>query len=279
MNYYPHHIGDYRSDTAYLTLLEHGVYRQLLDWYYLDEQPIPRKTQLVMRRLSAKTPDEKTAVENVLQDFFELTDDGFEHRRCKQELEKYRLRAETAKRNGIKGGRPIGSLDRKPRKTKSVNLANPEKPSGKLTNNQEPLTKNIKDPPPPPQGGRGAGQSADASNRSSGAGTGRRSRPKGKSKPKGLAGFDEFYACYPRKQSRRDAERAWAGLAPDEALRKTLHAALDAQKHSPQWRKDDGGYIPLPATWINGRRWEDEIQSARATGGDAAVERMLRAAL
>ncbi len=54
MNFYKHHIGDYRRDTAHLSLLEHGVYRQLMDTYYLSEEPIPNETELVMRRLSAK---------------------------------------------------------------------------------------------------------------------------------------------------------------------------------------------------------------------------------
>jgi uncharacterized protein YdaU (DUF1376 family) len=40
MHHYQHHIGDYRRDTMHLTLLEHGVYRQLIDLYYLQEKPL-----------------------------------------------------------------------------------------------------------------------------------------------------------------------------------------------------------------------------------------------
>ncbi len=86
MKRYQHDIREYRADTAHLTLLEHGVYRQLLDWYYLDEGPLPLKTDLVMRRLSARTPEEKTAVQAVLDDFFTLTDEGYRHYRCEQVL-------------------------------------------------------------------------------------------------------------------------------------------------------------------------------------------------
>jgi hypothetical protein len=41
-------------------------------------------------------------------------------------------------------------------------------------------------------------------------------------------------------------------------------AAVAAQATTEQWRKDDGQFIPLPASWLNGRRWEDEASTATA---------------
>jgi hypothetical protein len=35
--YYNFNIGDYRRDTVHLSILEHGIYRQLIDTYYLNE--------------------------------------------------------------------------------------------------------------------------------------------------------------------------------------------------------------------------------------------------
>ena len=133
MNYYQHHIGDYRRDTAHLSLLEHGIYRQLLDTYYLTEQPIPEETQLVCRRLSAKTEEEQKAVETVLSEFF-YRDNGWRHKRCDMELAGYREKAEVARENGKLGGRP--------RKTQPVisGLANETQNKA----NQEPLTNNHK---------------------------------------------------------------------------------------------------------------------------------------
>ncbi|WP_198141362.1 hypothetical protein [Verrucomicrobium spinosum] len=32
---------------------------------------------------------------------------------------------------------------------------------------------------------------------------------------------------------------------------------LGHQSSCPAWREQDGRFIPLPATWINSRRWED----------------------
>lgn len=106
MHYYQHNIGDYRRDTAHLSLLEHGVYRQLLDMYYLSESPIPRETQQVFRRLSARTELEQEAVEIILNEFFTLTDDGWIQKRCDLEIAEYHHKAEVSRKNGKKGGRP-----------------------------------------------------------------------------------------------------------------------------------------------------------------------------
>ena len=38
-------------------------------------------------------------------------------------------------------------------------------------------------------------------------------------------------------------------------------SAIDTQKKSDQWKKDGGQFIPNPATWLNQRRWEDEVQT------------------
>lgn len=136
MHYYQHNIADYRKDTAHLTLLEHGIYRQLMDTYYLDEKPI--ETQSVIRRLSIKTEEEAKALNNVLNDFFTLSECGNFHakKRCDEEIIKYQAKAESARVNGQKGGRP-----KKPRKTQSVILANPnitQPKANSLTN--KPLT-------------------------------------------------------------------------------------------------------------------------------------------
>jgi hypothetical protein len=74
-----------------------------------------------------------------------------------------------------------------------------------------------------------------------------------------LRGFEDWYAIYPKKQARGDAERAWIALHPNPALIEKMIAAVYVQMRSEQWTKDGGKYIPLPATWIRGKRWEDEL--------------------
>ena len=73
--------------------------------------------------------------------------------------------------------------------------------------------------------------------------------------------FSAFWEAYPKKVGKRDAIKAFEklegqGVLSAETLPAVL-AALDRQRRSQDWMKDDGQYIPHPATWLNGRRWED----------------------
>jgi uncharacterized protein YdaU (DUF1376 family) len=144
LHYYNFNIADYRADTAHLSLIEHGIYRQLIDWYYLDEKPIPKETQVVMRRLRLGS-DELHYLENVLQDFFLKTDTGYFHSRIEQELEHYRTQFAKNRVNGQLGGRPKKPVNT-PLKTQVVlddnHMATQTEPKITLTNNQEPITNN-----------------------------------------------------------------------------------------------------------------------------------------
>jgi hypothetical protein len=71
--------------------------------------------------------------------------------------------------------------------------------------------------------------------------------------------FEQFWTAYPKKVSKTQSQKAFRKLNPDEALLDTMLAALDQQKQTEQWMKNEGQYIPYPATWLNGRRWEDQI--------------------
>jgi uncharacterized protein YdaU (DUF1376 family) len=134
MHYYKFNIADYRKDTSHLSTLEHGVYRQLIDWQYLDEKPIPLETQVVFRRLRLGSIDEQQALENVLSEFFEKSDDGYFQKRIRVEILDYQENAEKNRRNGKLGGRPS--------KTHSVSSGLPNETQSK--GNQEPITNNHK---------------------------------------------------------------------------------------------------------------------------------------
>lgn len=70
--------------------------------------------------------------------------------------------------------------------------------------------------------------------------------------------FEQFWSAYPRKQNKDRARRAWKKLRPDMALCQAMSDALERDRRSEQWRKNNGEFIPHPSSWLNGRRWEDE---------------------
>ena len=80
--------------------------------------------------------------------------------------------------------------------------------------------------------------------------------------------FEGFWRMYPLKKSKQAAIRAWDSLHPDDRLLAVMGLALQRQLASPEWqrkiREEGGQGIPYPATWLNGRRWEDEDQPDRA---------------
>ena len=72
--------------------------------------------------------------------------------------------------------------------------------------------------------------------------------------------FDVFWNAYPRKTDKKRARKRWDALKVDDALLEKMIRAIDAQKQSDQWRRDDGQFIPHPTTWLNGERWEDSTE-------------------
>ena len=137
MHYYPFNIGDFSLHTSHLTLEEEGVYRRLLDFYYDTESPIPLETQPVIRRL--RLVSHADIFDSVLCEFFTKEADGWHNTRADVELNEYHKKANVARENGKKGGRPKKNSGSK---THPVILANPDLTQTKAKQELEPLTKN-----------------------------------------------------------------------------------------------------------------------------------------
>ncbi len=134
MHYYQHNIGDYARDTGHLTILEHGIYRLILDWCYLNEKPITTEQAM---RIGRGNP---TETQSVLSEFFLPTDIGWEHKRVAFEVAAYNAKSLKNKQNGQKGGRP--KTENNPVGFQSVSELEAKQT---LTNNQEPITNNQKE--------------------------------------------------------------------------------------------------------------------------------------
>lgn len=73
--------------------------------------------------------------------------------------------------------------------------------------------------------------------------------------------FDRFWKSYPKKQSKDKAKQYFKKLNPNEDMLNVILNALGVQKNTDEWTKDNGKYIPHPSTWLNQKRWEDEINT------------------
>jgi hypothetical protein len=68
--------------------------------------------------------------------------------------------------------------------------------------------------------------------------------------------FERFWSMYPRKEGKQKAKAAFSKVDVDI---ETLLDALADHKKSAQWTKNNGEFIPHASTWLNGRRWEDQM--------------------
>ncbi len=87
--------------------------------------------------------------------------------------------------------------------------------------------------------------------------------------------FEKFWAAYPKKDGKKDALAAWAKVSePVE----TLLAAIEKRRNTDDWTKSKGQFVPLPATWLRGKRWEDELSSFGSSAAPANTHKYAAAA-
>ncbi len=159
VNYYPRYPAHYIAKTMHLTMEQDGAYNRLLDWYYLNERPIPNGARYAITR--AMTASERKSVDSVLAEFFTNEGDAWSNDRTEGEIATAQPKIAAAKANGKKGGRP--------RKNPAGST---EKPTGFITEThseptakapQSPIPKKEQDIPPSvpigiPGGGTDAGK-------------------------------------------------------------------------------------------------------------------------
>jgi len=98
MHYYQLNIGDYKSHTNHLDLLEDLAYRRLLDLYYLHERPLNSGIASVARQINMRDHEDK--VKLILEEFFHMSDDGWINPRADREIKHYHSKIEQASRAG-----------------------------------------------------------------------------------------------------------------------------------------------------------------------------------
>lgn len=71
--------------------------------------------------------------------------------------------------------------------------------------------------------------------------------------------FEIFWQEYPKKTGKGAAFTSWQKIKPDAEFQVKILAAVKTQTNCDQWRRDNGQFIPHPATWLNQRRWDDVL--------------------
>ena len=195
MNYYKRHLGDYARDTGHLSALEHGVYNLLLDWYYVNEKPIPLDKAV---KIARGNPEE---TQSVLSEFFVLGDAGWTHNYADREIAKYRVKADRNRDVGKLGGRPVKSTacdSGNPEITQMVSAENPD-----VTLATNPLI--------------------------------HKSKKEQKPLERQAARFGEFWSIYPNKKGKADAEKAWTRKKLDALADTIIADVKVRAAHDRQW--------------------------------------------
>lgn len=69
--------------------------------------------------------------------------------------------------------------------------------------------------------------------------------------------FESFWEIYPKHQDKKKAKQKFLKLCTDEKKYQEIMQGL--RNVLPVWAKKDNKYIPMPTTWLNGERWNDEV--------------------
>ena len=218
VHYYQFNIGDYASHTSHLTEIEDLAYRRMLDWCYLHEKPLPDDIEEIARLIRMHSHCDSIA--NVLREFFKH-DDGYYSERVLEEIKHVNSKSEKAKASAnARWSNKIKDLPSDANAMRTHSDCNAT--HNPIHKTQDPL--HIKNPPTP--------QGADN-------------------------GFEEFWQAYPKKVGKTAAQKAWSKLKSHKNSLELIKDALKWQRVSDQWTKENGQFIPNPATYLNQGRWLD----------------------
>lgn len=78
--------------------------------------------------------------------------------------------------------------------------------------------------------------------------------------------FLEFWELYPKKVDKEGCRKAFKRIKKLKEVFPGIMRALEIQRQSEQWTKDNGQFIPYPKTYIHQERWltvneADEVQA------------------
>lgn len=237
------HIGDFAKKTMHLTHEERGIYLALLMRYYDTESPLPTNTEQVARLVCARNADAMRVVCDVLEEFFVLHDDGWRNARADEEIAAYQSKRDKAR----KSAKARWGAASRPKKCEgeggeSHNEGNASAMRTHIEGNanHEPRTTNHSNTPhSPPEGDECAPDDVPEPDRRDEA-------------------FDLFWSAGMAKTNKRKAKATFKRICGKNpmAFAQHLHDDIQARLAAGQL-----GFDRMhPTTYLNGERWNDEVQ-------------------
>jgi uncharacterized protein YdaU (DUF1376 family) len=256
MNYVELHLGDWAKAVAHLTPVEEGVYLRLLRRYYADEAPLPVDVAACQRLAAARTPDEREAVVVVLAEFFIAEADGHHNKRADEEIAKYhegepereakranererQRRAREERRRLFDELRERGVVPAYDAPTSELRrlLSQPVTRDITRTDDVRPCDVTATHTPIPNTHKKEQEQ-------------------KHERVPRSADRFAEFWAAYPNKKGKKNAEAAWRRKGLDPQADAIL---ADVERRKREDREWISGYSPHGSTYVNAEGWLDGL--------------------
>lgn len=86
--------------------------------------------------------------------------------------------------------------------------------------------------------------------------------------------FCQWYALYPVKKGKAAAFKSWRRIKNKPPIDTLLDVLQNQIDNESQWQR---GYIPHPTTYLNQKRYEDEITQTRQTRTETVIDRAKQA--
>jgi uncharacterized protein YdaU (DUF1376 family) len=280
MYYYAHHIGDFTKDTENLNDHQLATYLRMLWSYYTNESPITGEFDDIA---FAMRSDKKT-VRLLLRHYFTKTNVGWTHTRCDKEISAYHDKSEKSKASANARWSNANAMrtHRKSMRTQCERIANTmmrthseqDANASKIdanamrTHSEHDSTRIDKSKKVKSNANAMRTHNENDANATKidanqepiiniNTYVDKSTKVLVKESIEWETSFEEFWETYDYKKDKSEAFRAWKKIKPTGELLQTILAQADlyAQTRKPE-------YIAHASTWLNKKRWQDEITSS-----------------
>ncbi len=216
---------DFVADIIDLDDRQRGIYLSLILHYYKRGE-LPKNMEFIAR-IPATTKEGDEDLEYILDTYFEQVSGRWVHHRCDYEMDAARSKHMAAVERGRKGGKAASakrqsSSSASSTASSSASSKRGSSPASSNQNQNQNQKSNLKITPYTPD-------------------------------------FETVWKQWPVKEDKQRSFKAWQskkGLLGFPSTEEML-AITESLKASRNWQE---GFVPYLVTWLNGHRWEDEVE-------------------